>query len=457
MRFPAEPWGKARPSQRRIPQTTGDAEPLLACPPVPAALTDPLELPCGLALANRLARAAMTEGIADRRNDPGERHVRLYAANARGGAGLVLTGNAMVDRRHLERARNVVIDAATDEAALRRWARSAAGAPTLVQLSHPGRQVNRYVQPHPVAPSDGPAVRIAGAFGRPRALTLAEIAEVRARFVDAAARVVGAGFPGVQIHGAHGYLVSSFLDPEQNRRTDAYGGDLGGRARLLLEILEGMRAALPAEAAVAVKLDARDGADAELAALGRRLEAGGIDLIEISGGSYERPLMAGYDERGEELHPEHESPFWNAAAAVSAAVRAPVMLTGGFRTRAEVDRALAAGVCDIVGVGRPLAVHPDLAGRFVRGETDVLDRPGPRLGGPAPVRRLLGAAAGTGWHRIQLARTAAGRPPLLRYPALLAAIDYTSVDWAQALLARRARLRLAERVPPPHAQVPPRR
>ena len=106
----------------------------------------------------------MTEGLADSRNDPGVRLERLYAANAAGGAGLVLTGNMMVDRRHLERARNVVVDAATDEAALRRLAAKAAGAITFPQISHPGRQVNRVVQSRPVAPSDGPAVQLAGAL-----------------------------------------------------------------------------------------------------------------------------------------------------------------------------------------------------------------------------------------------------------------------------------------------------
>ena len=416
-----------------------------------AALADPLPLPCGIVLPNRLGRAAMTEGISDARNDPTDRHVRLYAANARGGAGLVLTGNAMVDRRHLERARNVVVDAATDEEALRRWAESAAGAVTFVQLAHPGRQTNRVVQPRPVAPSDGPAVAIAGAFGRPRALTLAEIAEVRARFVDAAARVVAAGFDGVELHAAHGYLLSTFLDPDHNRRDDAYGGDLDGRSRLLLEVVGELRETLPSGAGIAVKLDARDGADAELAELARRLEAAGVDVLEISGGNYEQPKMAGYDGEGDDLVSEHESPFWNAAAAASAAVGIPVMLTGGFRTRAEVDRALEAGVCDIVGVGRPLAVRPDLAGRFVRGETDLLHRPGPRLGGPAAVRRLMGAASGTGWHRLQLARTGNGHPPRLRLPALLAGVDYMAKDMAQAAASRRSRMRLAERTPAPRA------
>lgn len=407
------------------------------------ALTDPLMLPSGLVLANRLGRAAMTEGLAARRNDPNARLERLYAANARGGAGFILTGNVMVDRRHLERAGNVVVDAATDEAALRRWAASAAAAPTLVQLSHPGRQTNKVIQSHPVAPSDGPPVDLAGLFNAPRALTPAEIDDVLERFVNAGERVVAAGFPGVQIHAAHGYLISSFLNAEHNRRTDAYGGDLEGRARLLLEIVAGLRAVLPTGAPVSVKLGCSDMTDGELGRVAGLLEAAGADLLEISGGNYEAPAMAGFDADGRELRTEHESPFWNSAAAVSAATSVPVMLTGGFRTRAEVDEALAASVCDVIGVGRPLAVRPELAGRFVRGETDVLDRPAPRLGGPAVVQRMLGAAAGTGWHRIQLVRTAEGREPLLRLPAIVAGLDYTLADAAQGLVARHARMKLA--------------
>lgn len=407
------------------------------------ALTDPLTLPSGLVLANRLGRAAMTEGLAVRRNDPNARLERLYAVNARGGAGFVLTGNVMVDRRHLERAGNVVVDAATDEVALRRWAASAAATPTLVQLSHPGRQTNKIIQSQPVAPSDGAAVDLAGLFNAPRALTSAEIEDVAARFVGAGERVAAAGFPGVQIHAAHGYLLSSFLNAGLNRRTDAYGGDLEGRARLLLEVVAGLRAVLPPGSAISVKLGCSDMTDGELGRVCGLLEAVGADLLEISGGNYEAPAMAGFDAEGHELRTEHESPFWNSAAAASAATALPVMLTGGFRTRAEVDEALAASVCDVIGVGRPLAVRPDLAGRFVRGETDVLDRPAPRLGGPAVLQRMLGAAAGTGWHRIQMARTAADRPPLLRLPALLAGLDYTLVDAAQGLVARRARMKLA--------------
>ena len=210
-----------------------------------------------------------------------------------------------------------------------------------------------------------------------------------------------------------------------------------------MEILSGLRAVLPERAALAVKLDARDGGDDELRRLAGLLERAGVDLLEISGGNYESPAMLGLDAEGRELKGEHESPFWNSAAAASAATTVPVILTGGFRTRGEVDLALSSGVCALVGVGRPLAVWPDLAGRLVRGEVDTLERPAPRLGGPALVKKQLGAAASAGWHRIQLARSADGKPPLLRLPALLAALDYTTVDAVQALLARPSRMKLA--------------
>ena len=192
---------------------------------------------------------------------------------------------------------------------------------------------------------------------------------------------------------------------------------------------------------MAVKLDARD--DDELVTLGRWLQDAGVDLLEVSGGNYEAPAMVGLDASGAELAGEHESPFWNSAAALAGGGRRP----GGAHRRVPHARggrrALDAGVCAAVGVGRPLAVRPDLAGRFVRGETDDLDRPAPRLGGPAPVRKLLGAAVGAGWHRIQLVRTADGRGPSLRLPALAAGVNYSVGDWARSLVERPGRMRRA--------------
>src|SRR3954447_9663371 len=256
-------------------------------------LATPLTLRCGLTLPNRIVKAAMTEALADADNNPTSRLERLYARWAAGGPGMILTGNMMVDRRHLERARNVVVDSATEQAALSRYAAACAGAPTVVQLSHPGRQANRMVQSQPVAPSGGPAVGMAGLFARPRALTIAEIGELRRRFVTAGRLVVDAGFDGVQVHAAHGYLLSSFLSPEINQRQDAYGVDLFGRARLLLEIVGELRDALPAGAAIGVKLNSRDSgghdqqAVDDLVEVAGWLDAAGADFVEVSGGNYE--------------------------------------------------------------------------------------------------------------------------------------------------------------------------
>lgn len=411
-------------------------------------LGDPLQLRCGLTAPNRIGRAAMTEGLANARNDPTPRHERLYAATAAGGPGLLLTGNVMVDRRHLERARNVVVDSATDREALRRWAAACSTAATLVQLSHPGRQVTRAVQPHPVSPSGGPAVELAGMFATPRALTPAEIEEVRDRFVDAGLRVLDAGFAGVELHAAHGYLLSSFLDPSQNLRTDEWGGSLEGRARLLLEIVRDLRAELPAHAAIAVKLDARHGDDEELAQLGGLLEGAGADLLEVSGGSYEAPAMIGLDGAGHELRSEHESPFWDSARALAAAVSLPVMLTGGFRTRAAMESALESGVAAMIGLGRPLAVDPGLARRLALGQADLAPRPAPRLQGPEPLIRMMAAAANSGWYRLALEGFGRGRGPQTRIPALAAALDYTLRDGLQAATSRRSRMALAARAVP---------
>lgn len=408
----------------------------------PVAVTDPITLRCGLTLPNRLGRAAMTEGLANARNDPTVRHERLYAANASGGAGLILTGNVMIDRRHLERARNVVLDSATDRDRLRRWAESA-GPHALVQISHPGRQANRFVQGEPLSPSGGPAVDLAGLFAKPRALTVDEVAEVRARFIAAGQVAVEAGFAGVQVHAAHGYLLSNFIDPQHNLRTDRYGGGIENRSRLLVEVVRGLREALPLSAAVAVKLDARDGGEDDLAWLGHRLGEEGADLLEISGGNYEAPTMLGFDSDGSAIESAHESPFWQGAAALASATDVPVMLTGGFRTRDGVNQALASGVAQMVGLGRPLAVRPDLAGEFLRGETDVLDRPAPRINGPAMVVRLSGAAANSGWHRLQMKRTAKGEQANLKLSAPFAAINYIAADAALALRSRRARMKLA--------------
>ncbi len=194
-----------------------------------------LTLPCGHRLANRLCKAAMTEGLADPHDNPTQAHQQLYATWARGGAALLLTGNIMVDRRYLERAGNVVVENTSSLPALRNWAQVVrdAGSQLWAQISHPGRQCPRLVNLTPLAPS-AVQLELAGNFGQPRAATSADIQDIIGRFARTAAILKAAGFDGVQVHGAHGYLLSQFLSPRTNRRNDEWGGTLENRARLLL-------------------------------------------------------------------------------------------------------------------------------------------------------------------------------------------------------------------------------
>ena len=189
-------------------------------------LARPLSLPSGGSLKNRIAKGAMTEGLADEHNRATARHATIYRRWAEGGAGLLLTGNVMVDRRYLERPGNVAIDGPqTDEQmrALRAWAQAArdGGADIWMQISHAGRQSPKIVATEPVAPS---AVKLrlpGGTFAKPRALTGAEVENVISRFVHTASVAKQTGFTGVQIHAAHGYRISEFLNPLVNLRDDA--------------------------------------------------------------------------------------------------------------------------------------------------------------------------------------------------------------------------------------------
>ena len=206
-----------------------------------------LTLPNGVTLRNRIAKAAMTEGLADEQNRATDRHAVLYRRWAEGGAGMLLTGNVMIDQRYLERPGNVVIDGPqSDEqmARLRQWSSAAreGGADIWMQLSHAGRQSPKIVATEPVAPSAVELGLPGGTFAKPRALNTNEIEAVIQKFVYSASIAKQAGFTGVQIHAAHGYLLSEFLNPLVNQRDDEWGGSLANRARLLLRVVIEVRA-----------------------------------------------------------------------------------------------------------------------------------------------------------------------------------------------------------------------
>lgn len=343
-----------------------------------------LKLPCGAVLPNRLAKAAMTEGLATPRGVPTAELDRLYGLWSDGGAGLLLSGNIQVDADHLERPGNVVIDREPDAQmhdALARWARAATrnGNHFWAQISHAGRQTQKIVNAHPKAPS---AVKLGlpgGQFGQPVALTIPEIEEIVRRFGVCAAAVKAAGFTGVQVHAAHGYLLSEFLSPRSNRRTDCYGGELANRARVLLEAVASVRSAVGPDFPVSVKLNSADfqhgGFDfQDSLQVAAWLEEASVDLIEISGGTYEQPRLMGM-EGIEEVQEQkvarstmmREAYFVDFALAMQEKVAIPLMVTGGFRRREAMEQAIAGGGADLVGLGRPMCVMTDAPSQLLAG------------------------------------------------------------------------------------------
>lgn len=369
----------------------------------------------------------MSEQLGDRLNAPTQALARLYARWAGGGAGLVVTGNVMIDRRALGEPRNVVLEDDRDAAALAAWARAGTlgGTHLWMQLNHPGRQTPLTLAREPVAPS-AVAVALPG-FGTPRALTEAEIRDLIARFARSAALAKQAGFTGVQIHGAHGYLVSQFLSPLVNRRTDDWGGPVANRMRFLLESYRAIRAAVGPAFPVSVKINSADFqrggfSEDDAEAVVRALGEAGVDLIEISGGTYERPAMM----LGEKESTRQREAFFVAfAERVRKFTRAPLMVTGGFRTRAGMAAALSSGALDVVGMARPLAVEPDLPGRLIAGTAERSLAEPRRIG--------IGALEGVtelSWHTLQLHRLGAGKDPDPSLsPAKAAAMSLVLQGW----------------------------
>lgn len=326
----------------------------------------PLVLPHGGTLPNRIAKAAMEENMADANHAPSDRLIRLYRRWAEGGAGLLLTGNVMVDGRAMTGPGGVVLQGERHADRFRAWSAAAksGGGRVWMQINHPGRQMPAALQQDTVAPSSVPMQL--GAFSKqfrePRPMTEADIDEVRRRFVRTAVLAERFGFDGVQIHAAHGYLLSQFLSPLTNHRKDSWGGSLENRARLLLEIVAGIRAAVAPGFSVSVKINSADfqrgGFSQEDAQrVVEMLNPLGVDLIELSGGSYEAPAMHGEARDGRTL--AREAYFLEFAKDIASAATMPIMVTGGIRRAPVVEAVLASGI-SMVGIATALAIDPDL-------------------------------------------------------------------------------------------------
>ena len=381
-------------------------------------LSQPFALPCGQVVKNRLLKSAMSEALANREGHASPELARLYGAWADGGIGLCITGNVMVDHRALGEPGNVVIEADADVIALQNWAQAATRNATQcwVQLNHPGKQAPKGLNRETVSPSAVPfRPEMQLMFATPRALTDAEILDLIARFATAARLVQQAGFTGVQIHGAHGYLVSQFLSPHHNRRTDDWGGTPEKRRRFVLEVLQAMRAAVGAAFPIGIKLNSADfqrGGFTEDESLDtiRALADAGIDLIEISGGTYEAPVMTGISARTavKDSTRQREAYFLDFAEKARLAVRTPLVVTGGFRSAQGMADAIASGAVDFVGVARALAVEPDLPNHLLAGQ-DPLQVIRPRTTGLPAIDRS--GLMETAWYSAQLKRIGRGQPP----------------------------------------------
>ena len=398
------------------------------------ALAQPLRLPSGAVLANRIVKAAMSEGMADADNHATPRLNALYRRWAGSGAGLLMSGNIQVDRWHLERPGNVVLDDDGGLAALAALARSgrAEGAAFWAQLSHTGRQVSDIINGAPLSPSDIEIDVIRGAgfsFARPRAMSEAQIGRAIEQFAAAARRARAAGFTGVQLHAAHGYLISQFLSPLANRRTDRWGGPLENRARFLLATIAAVRAVVGPDFPIGIKLNASDFqkggfTNAECLRLVIWLNASSLDLLELSGGSLEQPKTVGVaikDEGEDAPRPStlaRGAYFVAFAGAVCAVATMPVMVVGGFRTAAGMIEALVGGELDLIGIGRPFIADPRVGTRLLSGEVERAFAAEDRVG----LFHILP------WFNMQLERLADGRDPDLTLTGEAAAAAFAPLE-----------------------------
>lgn len=417
-------------------------------------IEQPLTLPCGYVVPNRICKTAMTEGLADPFDHATPAHDRLYAIWARGGAGVLISGNIMIDSRHLERAGNVVAVDDSGMAQLQRWTRAThdAGAQLWAQINHSGRQCPRLVNSNPIAPS-AIQLRIAGNFGRPREATEAEIEDIIARFAHTAALVKAAGMDGVQVHSAHGYLLSQFLSPRTNHRSDQWGGSLQNRARLLLRVVAAVRERVGPAFPLSVKINSSDFVKGgftleECLQVVGWLNDAGVDLLEESGGTYEQLEFFRHIDEAEvrDSTRRREAMFLQYAKAIKAVARMPIMVTGGFRTRAGMEEALQSRATDMIGVARPFCTDPDFPARMIAGTLEALPVPEDRLVlgkgwlGPnsrSETLRALNNFAQVGWYYWQIERLAQGLPPQMEVTALQALLAHFRHDTARVLRRRR--------------------
>jgi 2,4-dienoyl-CoA reductase-like NADH-dependent reductase (Old Yellow Enzyme family) len=282
-------------------------------------------------------------------------------------------------------------------------------------------------------------------FGKPRAATEADIQDVIQRFVTTSAVMQEAGLDGVQIHSAHGYLLSQFLSARTNLRQDQWGGTLANRSRLLLEVVRAVRARVGPRYPISVKLNSSDFVQGgftldESVQVVQWLNDAGVDLLEVSGGTYEQlEFFKGLPESEvRDSTREREAVFLEYAKSIKAVARMPIMVTGGFRTLAGMEAALAGGHTDMLGVARPFCLDPEFPNRMFAGQMDRLPVPEDKLvlgkgywgpNSPSSSMRTVNNLFQAGWYYRQIEQLAAGQQPLPELSPLQAMVAHLGKDY----------------------------
>jgi 2,4-dienoyl-CoA reductase-like NADH-dependent reductase (Old Yellow Enzyme family) len=318
-----------------------------------------------------------------------------------------------------------------------------------MQINHPGRQTYADLGQGAVAPSAVPVDlgKYSNLLAQPRALTPDEIAAIVERFAVTASRAEEAGFDGVQIHAAHGYLLSQFLSPLVNRRDDAWGGSRENRARMLFGVIKAVRARVSPSFVVSVKLNSADfqkgGFDADDARwVVEQMNGMGVDLVELSGGSYESPAMQGpsqVDTAPKTSTAAREAYFVDFARDIAKVAKMPIMVTGGVCRREVALAALSPegalpGV-PVIGIARALAFAPDLPNAWRKPEG--LDVTLPEV---TWKNRAMAGLAVMALTKAQLNRLAAGKSPTPKLSPLLTLIGQRIKQRAQTKRYRAWRL-----------------
>ena len=318
-------------------------------------LRNPLELPCGAILKNRIAKSPMSDSLADGEGNPTEAQIRLYERWAEGGAAVSFIGEVQGDPRYPEKPGNLVLGKHSKEKALKLLTKRSVidGAHLWPQIGHAGALSHMPIsQPKGPSPLDVEGLQCEG-------MSVDEIHQLPDMYARTALHAKKVGFSGAHIHAGHGFLLSQFLSPLFNRRRDGYGGSIEARCRIVLEIISAVRRAVGPSFPVGIRINSSDqleGGLTEVDALEaiRLLDQTSIDLIDVSGGTYFPGAKA--SSEGSSRGPY----FFDFIRLARGVTQVPLMLTGGFKRRDQAVDAIASGAVDMIGLARAMVLDPCL-------------------------------------------------------------------------------------------------